>query len=68
MSDTVTWRPKAGEIPTAPGVYRFRDDGGRVLYVGKANSLRARLANYFQPLRSLHERTRRMVLSASSVE
>jgi excinuclease ABC subunit C len=68
MSDTVTWRPKAGEIPTAPGVYRFRDAGGRVLYVGKANSLRARLANYFQPLRSLHERTRRMVLSASSVE
>jgi excinuclease ABC subunit C len=68
MSDTVTWRPKAGEIPTAPGVYRFRDEGGRVLYVGKANSLRARLANYFQPLRSLHERTRRMVLSASSVE
>jgi excinuclease ABC subunit C len=68
MSDTVTWRPKAGEIPTAPGVYRFRDAGGRVLYVGKANSLRARLANYFQPLRSLHERTRRMVLSAASVE
>jgi excinuclease ABC subunit C len=68
MSDTVTWRPKAGEIPTTPGVYRFRDEGGRVLYVGKANSLRARLANYFQPLRSLHERTRRMVLSASSVE
>ncbi|GAB2446673.1 excinuclease ABC subunit C [Conyzicola lurida] len=68
MSETVSWRPKAGEIPTAPGVYRFRDDGGRVLYVGKANSLRARLANYFQPLRSLHERTRRMVLSASSVE
>jgi excinuclease ABC subunit C len=68
MSDTVSWRPKAGEIPTAPGVYRFRDDGGRVLYVGKANSLRARLANYFQPLRSLHERTRRMVLSASTVE
>jgi excinuclease ABC subunit C len=68
MSDTVSWRPKAGEIPTAPGVYRFRDAGGRVLYVGKANSLRARLANYFQPLRSLHERTRRMVLSAASVE
>ena len=68
MSDTVSWRPKAGEIPTSPGVYRFRDAGGRVLYVGKANILRARLSNYFQPLRSLHERTRRMVLSASSVE
>jgi len=68
MSDTVSWRPRAGEIPTAPGVYRFRDAGGRVLYVGKANILRQRLANYFQPLRSLHERTRRMVLAASSVE
>jgi excinuclease ABC subunit C len=68
MSDTVSWRPRAGEIPTAPGVYRFRDAAGRVLYVGKANILRQRLANYFQPLRSLHERTRRMVLSASSVE
>ena len=68
MSDTVSWRLKAGEIPTAPGVYRFRDAGGRVLYVGKANILRQRLSNYFQPLRSLHERTRRMVLSAASVE
>ena len=68
MSDTVSWRPRAGEIPTAPGVYRFRDAAGRVLYVGKANILRQRLANYFQPLRSLHERTRRMVLSAASVE
>jgi excinuclease ABC subunit C len=68
MAETVPWRPKAGEIPTSPGVYRFRDAQQRVLYVGKAKNLRARLSNYFQPLRSLHERTRRMVLSASSVE
>ena len=68
MPDTVPYRPKAGEIPTQPGVYRFRDEAGRVLYVGKANSLRARLSNYFAPLRTLHERTRRMVLSAASVE
>lgn len=68
MADTVSYRPKAGEIPTQPGVYRFSDDAGRVLYVGKANSLRARLSNYFAPLPSLHERTRRMVLSASQVE
>jgi excinuclease ABC subunit C len=67
MADTVSWRPSAGEIPTAPGVYRFRDTTGRVLYVGKAKNLRARLANYFAPLHTLHERTRRMVLSASSV-
>ncbi|MET4780256.1 excinuclease ABC subunit UvrC [Glaciihabitans sp. UYNi722] len=68
MVDTVSWRPKAGEIPTQPGVYRFRDSGQRVLYVGKAKNLRARLSNYFAPLASLHERTRRMVLSAASVE
>jgi excinuclease ABC subunit C len=48
-------------------VYRFRDDAGRVLYVGKAKNLRARLSNYFAPLHTLHERTRRMVLSATSV-
>lgn len=68
MAETVSWRPKTGEIPTSPGVYRFRDPRGRVLYVGKAKNLRARLSNYFQPLRALHERTRRMVLTAASVE
>jgi excinuclease ABC subunit C len=68
LTQTVSWRPKAGEIPTQPGVYRFRDPAGRVLYVGKAKNLRARLSNYFQPLRSLHERTRRMVMTAGSVE
>jgi excinuclease ABC subunit C len=62
------YRPKAGEIPTNPGVYRFRDAEGRVLYVGKAKNLRARLSNYFAPLHSLHERTRRMVTTAASVE
>lgn len=67
-SETVAWRPKAGEIPQSPGVYRFKDSAGRVLYVGKAKILRSRLSNYFQPLRSLHERTRRMVLTAASVE
>lgn len=67
-TDTVDYRPKAGEIPTQPGVYRFRDKNRRVLYVGKAKNLRARLSNYFQPLRSLHERTRRMVTTAASVE
>jgi excinuclease ABC subunit C len=68
MSETVAWRPRAGEIPQQPGVYRFRDVAQRVLYVGKAKNLRARLSNYFAPLASLHERTRRMVLSAASVE
>ena len=68
MSDALSYRPKAGEIPTTPGVYRFRDATGRILYVGKAKNLRARLSNYFAPLYSLHERTRRMVTTATGVE
>lgn len=68
MSDALSYRPKPGEIPTEPGVYRFRDASRRVLYVGKAKNLRARLSNYFAPLSSLHERTRRMVTTATSVE
>lgn len=68
MADTVSYRPKAGEIPTQPGVYRFRDVNRRVLYVGKAKNLRARLSNYFAPLVSLHDRTRKMVTTAASVE
>jgi excinuclease ABC subunit C len=68
MTATVSYRPKPGEIPVSPGVYRFRDSAGRILYVGKAKNLRARLSNYFAPLTSLHERTRRMVTTATSVE
>ena len=68
MSDVLSYRPKSGEIPTTPGVYRFRDANGRILYVGKAKNLRARLSNYFAPLASLHERTRRMVTTATGVE
>ena len=67
-SDPSSWKPKSGDIPTQPGVYRFRDATGRVIYVGKANNLRQRLSNYFQPLRNLHQRTRHMVLSANQVE
>ena len=68
MTPREEWRPKRGEIPTEPGVYRFLDAAGRILYVGKANNLRSRLSNYFQPLHSLHERTRRMVTTAQGVE
>ncbi len=68
MADVLPYRPRTGEIPTDPGVYRFRDAEGRVLYVGKAKNLRQRLSNYFAPLRTLHERTRRMVTTAASVE
>ena len=68
MSDPTTYRPAPGSIPTQPGVYRFRDQYGRVVYVGKAVNLRSRLANYFQPLTSLHPRTQSMVTTATSVE
>ncbi|SEC24793.1 Excinuclease ABC subunit C [Paramicrobacterium humi] len=68
MAQHLVYRPRPGEIPTQPGVYRFRDQNRRVLYVGKAKNLRARLSNYFAPLSSLHERTRRMVTTAAGVE
>ena len=68
MSDELSFRPKTSEIPTEPGVYRWFDKNGRILYVGKAKNLRARLSSYFAPLESLHERTRRMVTSASDVQ
>jgi len=68
MANDLSFRPKTSEIPTRPGVYRFYDDKRRVLYVGKAKNLRARLQSYFAPIASLHERTRRMVLSATDVD
>ena len=68
MADPSTYRPAPGEIPAAPGVYRFLDGQGRVIYVGKAKSLRARLSSYFQDLSALHPRTRTMVTTAAAVE
>ncbi|MEM8704982.1 MAG: excinuclease ABC subunit UvrC [Actinomycetota bacterium] len=61
-------RPPAGTIPDAPGSYQFKDAEGRVIYVGKAKSLRSRLSNYFQNPRNLHSRTRQMVETAETVE
>lgn len=68
MADPSSYRPKPGQIPDSPGVYRFRDDHRRVIYVGKAKSLRPRLSSYFQDLANLHPRTRTMVTTAASVE
>ncbi|WP_133910228.1 excinuclease ABC subunit UvrC [Streptomyces sp. NBC_00582] len=68
MADPSSYRPQPGQIPDSPGVYRFRDEHRRVIYVGKAKSLRQRLANYFQDLAGLHPRTRTMVTTAASVE
>ncbi|MDE5640723.1 MAG: excinuclease ABC subunit UvrC, partial [Bifidobacterium castoris] len=62
------FRPKTSDIPARPGVYKWRDGEGRVIYVGKAKNLRNRLTNYFQPLRQLHPRTQTMVLTARSLE
>lgn len=64
----LSYRPKTSEIPTNPGVYRFVDDSGRVLYVGKAKNLRARLTSYFGTFEKLHERTQRMLQSARDVK
>ncbi|MDX6297043.1 MAG: excinuclease subunit [Nocardioidaceae bacterium] len=68
MADPSTYRPAPGSVPDSPGVYRFRDPAGRVIYVGKAKSLRARLSSYFQDPAHLHDRTARMVTTAASVE
>jgi len=68
VANPSSYRPAVGTIPVGPGVYRFRDDRGRVVYVGKAKGLRSRLSSYFQDVQNLHPRTRQMVTTASSVE
>jgi excinuclease ABC subunit C len=68
MADPSTYRPAVGSIPESPGVYRFRDASGRVIYVGKAKSLRQRLNSYFADVAGLHPRTRQMVMTASGVD
>ena len=68
MPHPASYRPEPGSIPTQPGVYRFRDSQRRVVYVGKAKNLRARLSSYFQDVAHLHPRTATMVTTATSVE
>ncbi len=68
MANPASYRPRTGEIPTNPGVYRFRDPHGRVIYVGKAKSLRSRLNSYFANPAGLLPKTYAMVHAASSVE
>jgi excinuclease ABC subunit C len=68
VPDPATYRPAPGSIPIEPGVYRFRDPHGRVIYVGKAKSLRSRLNSYFADISGLAPRTRQMVMAAGSVE
>ncbi|MFI0408408.1 excinuclease ABC subunit UvrC [Actinomadura sp. 3N508] len=68
MADPATYRPAPGSIPESPGVYRFRDEHGRVIYVGKAKSLRQRLNSYFADYSALHPRTQTMVQTAAKVD
>jgi excinuclease ABC subunit C len=68
VSMSMVQRPPAGSIPDTPGSYQFKDAEGRVIYVGKAKSLRSRLSNYFQNPRNLHIRTRQMIETAETVE
>ncbi|MGW0389636.1 excinuclease ABC subunit UvrC [Streptomyces sp. NPDC003042] len=68
MADPSSYRPKPGQVPDSPGVYKFRDEHRRVIYVGKAKSLRQRLASYFQDVANLHPRTATMVTTAAAVE
>ena len=68
MPDPSTYRPPAGSIPTLPGVYRFSDPHGRVIYVGKAKNLRSRLNSYFVDPAGRHPRTQTMVHTAAKVD
>ncbi|MGH3647318.1 MAG: excinuclease ABC subunit UvrC [Micromonosporaceae bacterium] len=68
MPDPSRYRPAPGTVPDAPGVYRFRDPSGRVIYVGKAKSLRSRLNSYFADYVGLHARTQQMVSTANAVD
>ncbi|MFD0887945.1 excinuclease ABC subunit UvrC, partial [Streptosporangium algeriense] len=68
MGGPVSFRPEPGTIPESPGVYRFRDAGGRVIYVGKAKSLRQRLNSYFADFAGLHPRTQTMLTTAVGVD
>ena len=61
-------RPESGSVPDQPGSYQFKDQAGRIVYVGKAKSLRSRLNSYFQDARNLHPRTVQMLSTATSVE
>ena len=63
-----SFRPAAGEIPESPGVYRFHDDHGRVIYVGKAKNLRKRVMSYVRGANSQAARIRAMLARAETVE
>jgi excinuclease ABC subunit C len=68
VADPAIFRPAPGSIPDSPGVYRFTDSHGRVIYVGKAKSLRSRLNSYFADYAAMHPRTQTMLRTAAGLE
>jgi excinuclease ABC subunit C len=68
VADPHGYRPSPGSVPESPGVYRFSDAHGRVIYVGKAKNLRSRLSSYFADFASLHPRTQSMLTAAAGVD
>jgi excinuclease ABC subunit C len=68
VTDPSEYRPDPGSVPVTPGVYRFRDPSGRVVYVGKAKNLRSRVNSYFSDFSGLHPRTQSMLTTAASVD
>jgi len=64
----LAFKPDPGTIPTEPGCYLWRDAHDRVVYVGKAKNLRARLSSYFGAWWGIPQRTRAMLEAARSVE
>ncbi|MFM8015260.1 MAG: excinuclease ABC subunit UvrC [Actinomycetota bacterium] len=61
-------RPDTSTIPTGPGSYQFKDEHGRIIYVGKAANLRSRITSYFADPALLHTRTAAMVAAANDVD
>ena len=61
-------KPNLSDIPDGPGSYQFMDKAGRIIYVGKAASLRSRVGSYFAKPHTLHPRTAQMVKTAQTVE
>ena len=68
MSVLEALQQKLDTLPAKPGCYLYKDAAGKIIYVGKAKSLRSRLSSYFQDLSALHPRTQQMVTTAASVE
>lgn len=68
MTESLAWRPAPSSIPESPGTYRFWDGADRVIYVGKAKSLRPRVSSYFTGPAGRHPRTQALLTAAVRVD